>query len=71
MKLEAYLQERDESKYSLAARSGVKRQTITSICLGGGSSATTALALIKATGGVVTLEDLVPAPQTDDAAGAA
>ena len=61
MRLEDYLTERDETEVAFAARSGIKRSTVNSICLGGGTGVLTAILIITATRSMVRLEDLLPA----------
>ena len=60
MRLTKYLESRGETIGEFARRSGVPRQTIRSICDGGGTSTATAVKIISATGGIVSIEDLVP-----------
>jgi predicted transcriptional regulator len=65
MRLTAYLEAIGESPRAFADRNGIQRTTIYRICNGGSCSATTALAIVRATkrkrargGGYVRLEDL-------------
>ena len=59
MKLKQYLEESGISAAELARRAGVHRPTLMALLAGkAGATATTARALILATGGLVTLDDL-------------
>jgi transcriptional regulator with XRE-family HTH domain len=59
MRLADYLTSRKESQSAFARRTGVPQATINNICNGAGTRSDTALKIIHATGGLVTLEDLV------------
>jgi hypothetical protein len=68
MTLSEYLLATRESGSAFARRAGVPIRTINRVCAGDGCTATTALAIIRAThhnptpgGGSVSLEDLVDA----------
>lgn len=59
MRLADYLRSRDESQVAFARRTGIPQATINGICNGAGTRSDTALRIIHATGGLVTLEDLI------------
>lgn len=59
MKLEAYLRETGQSKRGFAKRCGLHVQTIHQITKGCGITARTAEKVILATGGMISLHDLV------------
>jgi hypothetical protein len=58
MTLDEYLRQTGESARAFAKRSGVARPILARIKAGGGCHATTALAIIKATDGQISLEDV-------------
>lgn len=58
MKLDEYLRKNRETRSGFAERIGVTRQSVIAICAGGGTLASTAEAIIDATGGLVRLGDL-------------
>jgi DNA-binding transcriptional regulator YdaS (Cro superfamily) len=58
VRLVDYLAARAESQNRFAKRAGIPQSTINLICQGGGTTAATALRIIRATNGNVKLEDL-------------
>lgn len=63
MRLKDYLENRKESQAVFAARAGVSQQRISELCTtGAGCRIDTAKAIIEATGGLVTMDDLQPEP---------
>ena len=75
MKLSKYLEQRSESQNAFARRAEIPQKTVNRVCNGEGCSATTALAIIRAShreptpgGGTVSLEDLVLEGQPSSAA---
>ena len=69
MRLTEYLQESGESQAGFARRAGLPQTTVNVICQGRGIHVNTAIKIIRATGGAVSLEDL--SPTEDDEARAA
>lgn len=61
MRLAEYLERTTESQAAFAQRAGLKQAAVSLICRGGGTTASTAVKIIAATGGLVKLEDLTPA----------
>lgn len=60
MKLVEYLKQQGESQYAFARRAGIPQQTISVIARGRGMHVSTAIKIIRASGGLVGLSDLVP-----------
>lgn len=58
MRLAAYLADCGESQAGFSRRAGIPQSTINVICQGNGTHVETAIKIIKATGGLVSLEDL-------------
>lgn len=58
MRLAEYLRTRKESQSAFARRVAIPQSTVNAICNGAGTRSDTALKIIHATGGLVTLEDL-------------
>ena len=59
MTLRQYLQDNGISQNEFSARCNLPQTTIAAIVMGGGTQASTALKIIEATGGLVSLSDLV------------
>lgn len=62
MRLIAYLERTGESQQAFAKRAGIPQSTVNMICRGGGTRVDTAIKIIEATNGLVTLEDLATEP---------
>lgn len=58
MDLHTYLRRNGESQTAFGRRVGLPQVTVSRICAGSGCRAATALLIIEATGGLVTLRDL-------------
>ncbi len=58
MRLARYLKQCGESQAGFARRAGIPQTTINVICQGKGVHVDTAIKIIRATGGLVSLEDL-------------
>lgn len=71
VRLSDYLESRGESQAAFARRSGIPQSTINLICNGKGTRVETAIKIIRATGGLVALEDLAVDDGDGDGAGAA
>ena len=59
MRLEDYLNQREESQSAFARRSKIPQSTVNLICQGKGTRVETAVKVIQATGGLVSLQDLL------------
>ena len=66
MKLKNYLEMNKETQVEFANRTSIPQTTIAAIVLGGGTRSATALKIIQATGGIVSLDDLVGDNQEGD-----
>lgn len=62
MKLRDYLARQGETQRSFSERTGIPQQTLADICRGGGTRTETAIKIRNATGGLVTVDDLIPHP---------
>lgn len=60
MRLTEYLEKREESQSAFARRSEIPQSTVNLICQGKGTGVGTAVKVIQATGGLVSLQDLLP-----------
>ena len=60
MRLPEYLKEQGETQVAFARRTGIPQSTLNLICHGKGTGVETAVTIIKATGGIVSIEDLLP-----------
>jgi DNA-binding transcriptional regulator YdaS (Cro superfamily) len=58
MRLSDYLAEQEESQSAFARRAGISQQVVASILSGAGCHNDTAVKIVRATGGLVTHEDL-------------
>jgi hypothetical protein len=65
MRLAEYLDTFDQSRNGLAKRAGIQRDTIERLLEGHGCRLVAAHALVKATDGLVSYEDLLP-PESDE-----
>lgn len=68
MRLAEYLERTTETQTAFAKRAGLTQAAVNLIVRGGGARAETALKIIEATGGLVSLHDLVRAPKDSEAA---
>lgn len=68
MDLRSYLDQQGETQESFSERSGVPQTTLSGIIQGRGCHARTAQRVIRATGGLVSLEDLTGDEQPAQAA---
>lgn len=65
MKLKDYREARAISQFTFAVEAGITPGTVANIERGNGCTSTTAQKIIAATGGQVSLDDLVPVKETN------
>jgi hypothetical protein len=68
MLLREYLRRTTETPRHFANRAGLKEGAVRAIMAGGGCRVDTAIKIIEASGGLVGLEDLVPAGKPEEVA---